>query len=68
MQNMQQAIELYASVITAAIPFGLAFAVGDFIVSTFMRVAFGGSNLSWTRDRFYPLFSKGNKARATYFT
>ena len=25
-----------------------------------LRVAFGGSNLSWTRDRFYSLFSKGN--------
>ena len=24
-----------------------------------LRVAFGGSNLSWTRDRFYPLFSQG---------
>ena len=33
-----------------------------------LRVAFGGSNLSWTRDRFYSLFSNGNGARTTYFT
>lgn len=39
---MQEAISLYTNIITAAIPFGIAFAMGDFIVSNFMRVAFGG--------------------------
>lgn len=39
---MQEAIRLYTEVITAAIPFGVAFAIGDIIVTTFMSAAFGG--------------------------
>ena len=39
---MQEAINLYAEVIRGAIPFGLAFAIGDFIVCTFIRAALGG--------------------------
>lgn len=39
---MQEAINLYSEIIGAAIPYGLAFAIGDIIVSTFMGVALGG--------------------------
>lgn len=39
---LQQAIDLYAEIITVAIPFAIAFEVGNLIVCTFMRVAFGG--------------------------
>lgn len=35
-------IELYASIISSALPFCLIFFLGDLIVSTFLRVAFGG--------------------------
>lgn len=39
---MADAIELYTQVVTNAIPFGLAFAVCDWIVMTFFGMAFGG--------------------------
>lgn len=39
---MIQAIELFTEVCTAAIPYALAFYVGNLIVNTFFRMAFGG--------------------------
>lgn len=42
MREMQEAISLYVEVIKPAIPFGIAFAICDFIVTTFMDAAFGG--------------------------
>lgn len=39
---MIDAIALYAEVVRAAIPYGVAFAVGNLIVNTFLRMAFGG--------------------------
>lgn len=39
---MNDAINLYTMVVSSAIPYGVAFAVGNLIVNTFMRMAFGG--------------------------
>lgn len=39
---MQEAIELFASVVSSAIPYGVAFAMGQMIVNSFMKMAFGG--------------------------
>ena len=39
---MQEAIELFALVVTSAIPYGVAFAVGQMIVNSFMKMAFKG--------------------------
>lgn len=39
---MKEAIDLYASIVTGAIPYGITFALGDLIVCTFMKMAFGG--------------------------
>ena len=39
---MSDAIQLFASVVTAAIPYGVAFALGQMVVNTFMSMAFGG--------------------------
>lgn len=39
---MTEAIELFALVVSSAIPYGVAFAVGQMIVNSFMRMAFGG--------------------------
>ena len=39
---MKDAIELYTMVVTGAIPYAMAFALGNLIVGTFMRMAFGG--------------------------
>lgn len=39
---MIEAIELYTMVITAALPYALAFAVGDLIVGTLFTAAFTG--------------------------
>ena len=39
---MKEAIEIYTQVVTAAIPYVIAFEIGNLIVGTFMRVAFGG--------------------------
>lgn len=39
---MSDAITLYAQVVTGAIPYGIAFALGDMIVNSFMRMALGG--------------------------
>lgn len=39
---MIEAIALFTAVVTAAIPYGVAFAVGQLVVNTFMNMAFGG--------------------------
>lgn len=39
---MVDAIELFALIVTNAIPYGIAFAVGQMIVNSFMSMAFGG--------------------------
>lgn len=39
---MQGAIDLFAQIVTAAIPYGVAFALGQLIVNSFMKMAFGG--------------------------
>lgn len=39
---MQAAIDLYVQMATLAIPFGFAFCIGNVIVNTFFRMAFGG--------------------------
>lgn len=39
---MSNAIALYAEIVTGAIPYGITFALGNMIVGTFMRMAFGG--------------------------
>ena len=39
---MLEAIELFAMIVEAAIPFGITFALGQLIVNTFMKMAFGG--------------------------
>lgn len=37
-----EAIEIYTNMISSAIPYAIVFEVGNLIVCTFMRVAFGG--------------------------
>lgn len=39
---MQEAIAIYTEVITYALPFAIAFEVGNLMVGIFMRAAFGG--------------------------
>lgn len=39
---MQAAIDLFAEVVKSAIPYGVAFAMGQLIVNSFMKMAFGG--------------------------
>ena len=39
---MNDAISLYAQIVTGAIPYAVTFAIGDLIVSSFIRMAFGG--------------------------
>lgn len=39
---MIEAISLFTEVARAAIPYGVAFAVGQLVVNTFMTMAFGG--------------------------
>lgn len=39
---MQEAINLFALIVEAAIPYGVTFAVGQLIVNSFMKMAFGG--------------------------
>lgn len=39
---MQEAINLFAQVVAAAIPYGVTFAMGQMIVNSFMKMAFGG--------------------------
>lgn len=46
---MQFAIDIYAHIIAEALPMAIAFEVGNLIVCTFMRAAFGGK--LWFGDR-----------------
>lgn len=39
---MLEAINLYTAVVEAAIPYAVAFAVGNLIVTSFLKMAFGG--------------------------
>lgn len=39
---MTDAVKLFSEIVACAIPYGVAFALGDMIVSSFMRMAFGG--------------------------
>lgn len=39
---MQDAINLFAQIVEAAIPYGVTFAMGQLIVNSFMKMAFGG--------------------------
>lgn len=39
---MQEAINLFTEIVTAAIPYGITFALGQLIVNTFMKMAFVG--------------------------
>lgn len=39
---MQEAIELFSQIVVAAIPYGVTFALGQMIVNSFMKMAFGG--------------------------
>lgn len=39
---MQTAIDLYVAMAAEAIPFGFVFSLGNVIVNTFFRMAFGG--------------------------
>lgn len=39
---MEEAIAIYTQIATAAVPFAIAFEICNLIVSTFLRVAFGG--------------------------
>lgn len=39
---MQEAINLFAQIVAAAIPYGVTFALGDLIVCMFMKMAFKG--------------------------
>lgn len=39
---MLEAIKLFGMIVEAAIPYGIAFALGQMIVNSFMKMAFGG--------------------------
>lgn len=39
---MQDAINLFTNIVSGAIPYGMAFALGQMVVNTFMNMAFGG--------------------------
>lgn len=39
---MQIGIDIYTMVVNAALPIGVAFAVGDLIVTSFLKMAFKG--------------------------
>lgn len=36
------ALSVFTDIVTAAIPFAVVFSIGNLIVTTFMRAAFGG--------------------------
>lgn len=40
--TVKDAIDLFTMVVQSAIPYGVAFALGQLVVDTFMRMAFGG--------------------------
>lgn len=39
---MQEAIAMYSEIVSGAIPIAIAFELGNLLVCTFMRAAFGG--------------------------
>lgn len=39
---MLEAISLFTEIVEAAIPYGITFALGQMIVNSFMKMAFGG--------------------------
>lgn len=39
---MLEAINLFVMIVEAAIPFGITFALGQLIVNSFLKMAFGG--------------------------
>lgn len=39
---MIDAIDLYTMIVTDAIPYAITFAIGNLIVGSFLRMAFGG--------------------------
>ena len=39
---LQTAIDIYAEIVKAALPFAIGFEICNLLVSTFLRVAFGG--------------------------
>lgn len=39
---MPEAIELFTMIVEEAIPYGVTFALGQLIVNSFMKMAFGG--------------------------
>ena len=39
---MADAIALFTEVVKSAIPYGVTFALGQLVVNTFMKMAFGG--------------------------
>lgn len=39
---MLEAIDLFAKIVESAIPYGVTFALGQLIVNSFMKMAFGG--------------------------
>lgn len=39
---MEEAISIYSEIAAVAVPFAVAFEIGNLIVSTFLRAAFGG--------------------------
>lgn len=39
---MQDAINLFALIVESAIPYAIAFSVGQLIVNSFLKMAFGG--------------------------
>lgn len=39
---MLEAISLFTLIVESAIPYGIAFALGQLIVNSFMKMAFGG--------------------------
>jgi hypothetical protein len=40
--SLSDAINLFTQIVLGAIPYGMAFALGNIVVNTFMRMAFGG--------------------------
>lgn len=39
---MEEAISLFTKIVEAAIPYAVTFAVGQLIVTSFLKMAFGG--------------------------
>lgn len=40
--SLSDAINLFTQIVMGAIPYGMSFALGNIVVNTFMRMAFGG--------------------------